>query len=201
MKMRMKTIVSVVLMLAFMFCIVDGINSPSSTAEPSMVYAATQSNAFYVGQHYGGGIIFWIDSSGLHGLIAATSDASYLPIWWGDRYYLPIKTTGTAVGTGASNTKAIIAVQGVKYNYAALVCANYRGGGYSDWFLPSKDELYLLYQQKNVVGGFIRGGYWSSSEHYTQFDHYNAWQKYFYNDIANFPSKDRVDGVRAIRAF
>jgi hypothetical protein len=173
--------------------------TPSSATVESAGNAVAQSSSFYIGQSYGGGIIFWIDGTGQHGLIAAASDQGY--IWWGDRYYLPIGTTGTAVGTGAANTRKIIAVQGTAYNYAALACAKYRGGGYADWFLPSKDELYQLYLRKNVVGGFIRGGYWSSSEHFTQFDHYNAWQKYFYNDLANFPSKDRVDGVRAVREF
>ena len=79
------------------------------------------------------------------------------PIWWGDRYYPQIGATGTAVGTGAANTQKIIAVQGRTYNYAALVCANYSGGGYSDWFLPSKDELFLLYQQKNRGWRFYQG--------------------------------------------
>jgi hypothetical protein len=168
----------------------------------SQVAAATpQSTAFSIGQSYGGGIIFWIDSTGQHGLIADKSDTSYSMIWWGDRYYLLTGATGTTMGTGSANTKKIIAVQGTKYNYAALVCVNYRGGGYADWFLPSKDELYQLYKQKSVVGGFIRGGYWSSSEYVTQFDHTLAWQKYFYNDNATLTHKDRVDGVRCVRGF
>jgi hypothetical protein len=175
--------------------------TPSSATASSVENAVSVSNAFSIGQSYGGGIIFWIDATGQHGLIAPTSDTSYLPIWWGDRYYLLAGATGTAVGTGSINTQKIVAVQGEKYNYAALVCVNYRGGGYADWFLPAKDELYQLYQQKSVVGGFIRGGYWSSSEYATQFDHTLAWQKYFYNDNATLTHKDRVDGVRCVRAF
>jgi hypothetical protein len=190
--MRIKAVSSTVLLFIILCSMMGGIKIPTS--------AAAQPN-FYIGQHYGGGIIFYVDSTGQHGLIAATSDTSYLPIWWGDRHYPLAGATGTAVGTGAVNTKKIIAVQGTGYSYAALVCANYRGGGYSDWFLPSKDELYLLYKQKSVVGGFIRGGYWSSSEYVTPFDHTLAWQKYFYNDVATLSHKDRVDGVRAIRAF
>ena len=155
--------------------------------------------AFSIGQTYGGGIIFWLDSSGKHGLIAATSDQGYN--WWGDRYYLLTGATGTAVGTGSGNTKKIVTVLGSKYDYAALICTKYRGGDYVDWFLPSKDELFLLYKQKSVVGGFIRGGYWSSSEYVTQFDHTLAWQKYFYNDVSTLTHKDRFDGIRAIRAF
>ena len=169
--------------------------TPSLAGAEPVENAVAQSPAFYIGQHYGGGIIFWIDGSGQHGLIAAESDQGFN--WWGDRYYLTTGATGTAVGTGRLNTKNIIAVQGRQYTYAALLCANYRGGGYADWFLPSKDELYLLYLQKSVVGGFVRGSYWSSSE----FDHSLAWHKFFYNDQAVVSHKDRYDGVRAIRAF
>jgi hypothetical protein len=164
----------------------------------SQVAAATpQSITFSIGQSYGGGIIFWIDATGQHGLIADKTDTSYLMIKWSDRYYPVTGATGTAIGTGSENTKKIVEAQGKKYNYAALVCVNYRGGSYADWFLPSKDELYQLYKQKSVVGGFIRGGYWSSSE----FDHSLAWQKYFYNDNATLSHKDRVDGVRCVRGF
>ncbi len=164
----------------------------------AIVMAAAPVNttsAFYIGQSYGGGIIFWLDVSGQHGLIAATSDQGYT--WWGDRYYYATGATGTAIGTGSVNTTKIIAVQGKTYTYAARLCRDYRGGGYSDWFLPAKDEIYQLYLHKNVVGGFIRGGYYSSSE----FDHTLAWQKYFYNNDATTTHKDRYDGVRAIRAF
>lgn len=161
---------------------------------------------FSIGQSFGGGIIFFIDGTGQHGLIADINDTNYRMIIWGDSYYLNTGATGTAVGTGSSNTKKIIAVQGTKYNYAALVCANYRGGGYADWFLPSKDELYLLYKAKvaGVVKGFTWGAYWSSSEFYVASfpkQQAYAWFKYFYNEIAYYGLKDRVNGVRAIRAF
>ena len=167
---------------------------PSATAQ-STENAVTQSDAFVIGQNYGGGIIFWIDDSGQHGLIAAENDQGYN--WWGDRYYLLTGATGTAVGTGAANTRKIIRTQGRQYTYAALLCVNYRGGGFADWFLPAKDELYLLYLQEDVVGGFIRGSYWSSSE--SDVDHTVAWTKFFYNGDAVVSHKDRFDGVRAIR--
>jgi len=170
-------------------------DTPSSATTQPVEQKATQRDAFYIGQHYGGGIIFWIDATGQHGLIAAPSDQGFT--WWGDRAYLVTGATDTAVGTGRVNTEKIIRAQGRRYTYAALLCANYRGGRYADWFQPSKDELYLLYQQKDVVGGFIRGSYWSSSE----FDHSLAWHKFFYNDIAVCSHKDRYDGVRAIRTF
>ena len=109
------------LVLLFVIGLAASSATPSSATAAPVENAVTQSDAFYIGQSYGGGIIFWIDATGQHGLIAPTSDTSYLPIWWGDRYYLKTGATGTAVGTGAENTRKIVAVQGTKYNYAALV--------------------------------------------------------------------------------
>jgi hypothetical protein len=194
------------LVLLFVIGLAASSAAPSSATAQSVENAVTQSGAFSIGQSYGGGIIFWIDGTGQHGLIADTTDTSYRMIKWGDGYFLNTGATGTAVGTGAANTKKIIAVQGTKYNYAALVCANYRGGGYADWFLPSKDELYQLYKQKiaGVVRGFTWGAYWSSSEFYVASfpkQQAYAWTKIFYNETAYYSLKDRVDGVRCVRAF
>lgn len=173
------------------------VNGVINASDLALVKSRSGAGAFVIGQHYGGGIIFWIDDSRQHGLIAAESDQGFN--WWGDRFYLVTGATGTAVGTGAVNTGRIIKTQGLQYTYAALLCVDYRGGGFADWFLPSKDELYLLYLQKDVVGGFIRGAYWSSSE--SDVDHTVAWTKFFYNNDAVVSHKDRFDGVRAIRAF
>ena len=71
---------------------------------------------------------------------------------------------GTAIGTGLANTIAIINVQGNIGGYAAKLCRDYRGGGYTDWYLPSTDELFLLFLNQTIVGGFVRDIYWSSSE-------------------------------------
>ncbi len=185
----------------------DIVNVNSSlNVKESVSSAKSLSTLYHIGQSFGGGIIFYVDGTGQHGLIADLTDTNYRMIKWGDSYYLNTGATGTAVGTGAANTKKIIAVQGTNYNYAALVCANYRGGGYADWFLPSKDELYLLYKAKvaGVVKGFTWGAYWSSSEFYVASfpkQQAYAWTKIFYSENAFYSLKDRVSGVRAIRAF
>jgi len=67
--------------------------------------------------------------------------------------------------------------------------------GYDDWFLPSKDELNLLYLQKGVVGGFAY--YWSS----TEYGSYAAWYQYFGDGSQNGNSKFITLRVRADRAF
>lgn len=69
------------------------------------------------------------------------------------------------IGTGIVNTDAIIA-QNNGAQSAAKLCRDYRGGGYSDWFLPSYEELNLMYLNlhKQTLGGFKLSYYWSSTE-------------------------------------
>ncbi len=105
---------------------------------------------------------------------------------------------GTAIGTGKSNTRAIIEACG-KSNTAAKKCTAYRGGGKSDWFLPSKDELDLMHVNlhKAGVGGFSDVFYWSSSE---LGDNY-VWLQLFFNGIVIVSDKFDTKRVRAVRAF
>lgn len=209
-KIKSQNLPGFIILFLFMIIIPGCEKDSITTTTPLIQTAHTTNNAsittFHIGDSYGGGIIFYVDGTGKHGLIADIIDTNYRMIKWGDSYYLNTGATGTAVGTGAENTRKIIAVQGTQYSYAALVCANYRGGGFADWFLPSKDELYLLYKQKiaGVVKGFTWGAYWSSSEFYVASfpkQQAYAWTKIFYSENAFYSLKDRVAGVRAIRAF
>jgi hypothetical protein len=105
------------------------------------------------------------------------------------------------VGMGAANTTAIIArmnAGSVATNaYAAGLARAYTGGGKTDWFLPSKDELNQLYLQKTVVGGFAADYYWSSS----QDDAGLAWSQPFDNRNQYRSSKYSSLNVRPVRAF
>ena len=68
---------------------------------------------------------------------------------------------GTTIGTGQGNSTAI----GSYCSSGAAVTARaYRGGGLSDWFLPSEEELEALQAVKTTIGGFESASYWSSSE-------------------------------------
>jgi len=166
----------------------------AGTSYGSQVGFTTSSASFYIGQNYCGGIIFYIDGTGQHGLIAAPSDQSS-GRQWGCKGTL-IGGTSTAIGTGQANTTAI--VNGCSDgNIAARVCDELVLNGYSDWFLPSSDELNQMYLQKIVIGGFSGYFYWSSSEYSDS----SAWNQYFWNGSQNDPWKTGEYCVRAIRAF
>ena len=124
-------------------------------------------------------------------------------VWGG--YGTTVGGSGTAIGTGAGNTEKIVAEfgnaepYGNATDYAAKVCADYRGGGYDDWFLPSKDELNEMYQklQRNNLGGFYEGSYWSSSEYSAIY----AWYQGFSGGTQGSIFRSYVYRVRPVRAF
>ena len=155
-------------------------------------------NNLAIGQSYQGGIIAYIDSTGQHGLIAATEDQTDQSeeIQWWNGSYVVTGATGTAIGTGLANTNAIIAAQG-SGSYAASIARDYNGGGYTDWYLPSKDELNQLYQQQTAIGGFEGDYYWSS----TEYNNGNAWFQFFTNGSQSGYGKSNPCYVRAVRAF
>ncbi|MEI8049387.1 MAG: DUF1566 domain-containing protein, partial [Bacteroidota bacterium] len=156
-----------------------------------------------IGQSYQGGIIFWLDATGQHGLIAATTDQS-TGIQWYNGTYRYTGTTSDGLYAGEMNTTLIIATQMADNqtgNFAAKVCADYSvtvsGVTYGDWYLPSKYELNLLYAQKTAVGGFTDVSYWSSTESSNGL----AWGHDFDSGGPGTINKNVTDKVRAIRAF
>ena len=168
-----------------------------------------------VGDFYGGGVVFYIFVDGdtgyvageIHGLIAAVEDQSS-NIRWYNGSYVTTGATGTAVGTGATNTDTIISVQGgTETSYAAGLASAYTGGGYTDWFLPSKEELDKMCENRATInstasanGGsdFSTWGYWSSSE----YNNIYAWgQNYTSGCWQPGHEKDTTIGVRAVRTF
>lgn len=157
----------------------------------------TTESALAIGVEYAGGIIFYLDASGTHGLVCATSDQSLAAVWGCTNYQVP-GAEGSVLGTGNENTNEIIN-NCLFTGIAAGICSQLVHNGYDDWFLPSKDELKLMYTNLKLTGlaNFSNTAYWSS----TQMTDVFAWQIAFNSGIVQGASKSTPSAVRAIRAF
>jgi len=135
------------------------------------------STTYEVGDFAQGGVVFWVDETGQHGLVCHIEDFGPKP--WTDGPYYIIMALGDGVYAGKMNTALIIA--NVRYNgswwgYAAAGCNNFTNSGtveYGDWYLPAEWELKEMYNNKDVInstaianGGeaFVDEYYWSSTE-------------------------------------
>jgi hypothetical protein len=108
----------------------------------------------------------------------------------------------TEIGTGKKNTKLIVKGCSEK-DIAAKRAAAYKGGGKKDWFLPSKDELNLIYENlyKKGIGGYKAALYWSSSE-YAEMSN-SAWHHSFRSGVQESTEKETGTGmvVLPVRSF
>jgi uncharacterized protein (TIGR02145 family) len=146
-------------------------NAAGTTYGPTINFS-TPVAPLAVGDNYGGGKIFYIlkstdagyDPNVQHGLIASTSDQSAGNAPWAKNQIF-IGNTSLLIGAGLANTTRIISLQGNTGTYAAKIARDYVSNGYSDWYLPSHDEMKELIAQRAIVGGFSNNGYyWTSSE-------------------------------------
>ena len=163
-----------------------------------------------VGDLYKGGKVAYVlvngdpgyDAGTQHGIIASLVDLS-TGIYWHATNGGTTGATGTAIGTGLSNTNAVVALYGSESNAAKLaydyVNTDTGTGIYSDWYLPSKDELNKLYLNKTIIGGFSSGTYWSSSEYSWPV----VWGQIFSSGSQNYmySKTNNTFSVRAIRTF
>ena len=149
-----------------------------------------------------GGIVFYVAADGISGLEAATADLTADTYEWGCS---GIDITGADlinIGDGDANTADIVAAVCTPVTPSNLIAANaadaHVSGGFTDWFLPSKDELNELYLQRAFVGGFGTGIYRSSSESSAT----SAWTMDFSNGALDSGNgKNNPWNVRPIRAF
>ena len=166
--------------------------SPTSTPTP-----------YTIGQAALGGTIAYILQSGdpgydagvQHGLVATATDTAANAVW-GCPTTAITGADGIVIGTGNQNTIDIMAGCATA-GIAARLCGDLSEGGYSDWYLPSKNELNKLYLNKTAIGGFADYVYWSSTES----DTFGAWGQDFTDGTSNFYSKSSNPRVRAIRSF
>lgn len=170
----------------------------SSIIKIKIINSTTQ---IQVGDYFHGGIVFHTEGTG-EGLIAPLNDLG--KYHWG---CLDFATNATSTTDGATNTITILNTC-FERPIAASVCDTATLNGYSDWFLPSSDQLTWLYQNRNYFGPFEDdsagfGGYWSS----TEFDgHYACFYWFQINLLCcgcsseNY-NKSNNKSVRCIRKF
>ena len=186
----------------------------SNTTYYVRAYAVTENNISAYGNEVsfttlsvgqtgpGGGIVFFNKGNANGGwqyLESAASDQS-TGIQWGCVGTV-IPGTQLTVGSGEANTSLIVAGCN-DASFAAKLCDNLSLGGQTDWFLPSVDELNLMYinLHLNNQGSFnTSASYWSSTESNSSF----AWLFYFGSGLASSggSSKSYTFYVRAVRAF
>jgi hypothetical protein len=152
-----------------------------------------------------GGIIFYdkkVFTNGWRYLEAMPAEMEFTAQWGTSG--TDVRNTETSMGSGKRNSQLIMEAlkQSRQNDRAAEICVNMEFGGYKDWFLPSKDELDLMYKnlKRQDLGGFGDGLYWSSS----QYDAGGAYTQRFRDGEISWGSqyyKNSTNSVRAIRQF
>ncbi len=148
------------------------------------------------------GIVFYDKGSfsdGWRYMEIASKDVSYNAGWFNARSVAAV--TSPSIGSGKANTRAIVKILGPG-QYAAALCDDLVLGGYDDWFLPSKDELNLVFMNLARTGQYIFKGsrYWSSSQLESNSD--RTWIQYFDSDGMFFYGDKKVTCfVRPVRSF
>lgn len=148
------------LIMSFFSCDDDSNDNPNNGPQ-----------TFELGDFAEGGVVFYLDNSKEHGLVCAILDQSDAAEWCSSVDEID-GADGTAIGTGSQNTTDILSGCASNTSAAAL-CSNLSFNGFNDWFLPSRDELKAIYQNKGIINSTAasNGGsaladetYWTSTE-------------------------------------
>ncbi|MCC6600771.1 MAG: hypothetical protein IT223_08865 [Crocinitomicaceae bacterium] len=177
-----------------------GINTTGTYYGNEISFTTNSVPSIAIGETYQGGIIFYVDGSGEHGLIAAPTNQG-TGLQWGCNASF-VGASGTAVGAGQANTTEAVSGCG-DTGIPAKLCDDLVLGGYSDWFLPSKDELELFFANLYDLANLNGSSFWSSSEGVCSCaGNAGAWYRYCpqagCGQIANKSSQLKV---RAVRVF
>lgn len=205
------------------FCLVLVLGLTTTYAQPSMKIRKNDSSytiikisnidtikfGYSVGDTVQGGVVVYVDATGWHGLVAAQTDetigATVIMPWKPGPFNINFHAAADGLYAGYNNTDNIVFYSQPSGIYAAYYCSLKSSGGYTDWYLPSKYELNLVYQQRAVVGGFGSNVYWSSTT-WDGWPESKAWAQFFYD--GGYGNGFQFDGdqqqefrVRAVRAF
>lgn len=130
------------------------------------VYSATEDAIPNAGDFVQGGLFVGTFVSGvaLMGLVVSESDLSTNAPWGTEG--VDVFNTFRDIGKGDDNTKNIVNTYSELDSISAALCYNLVENGYDDWFLPSEDELMLIYNKLASVGigSFYNHSYWSSTQ-------------------------------------
>lgn len=193
--------------------IVDVAALPAESGPSSATTLPTPTTGLYNVGDVGpaGGIVFYVDPAGFACGPSRGDTCTYLEaahasaeteITWSATENQSSEVPGAddvAVGSGYKNSLAVYDQTGnTLIDSAAAHALAHTANGFDDWFLPSKHELGHLYEQRDLVGGFLPASYWSSSE----YNSYDAWSRQFVAGYYSYDSKASVSGfrVRPIRA-
>ena len=103
----------------------------------------------------------------------------------------PAKIIGTPIKIGTLEVAQNDFPDSMMWSDAIKACADLGSG----WRLPTKDELNLMYLNKDRIGGFANNNYWSSKVYLNDF----AWLQFFYNGFQDVSVKGNLNFVRAVR--
>ena len=174
-----------------------------------MVSNTAISTTYEVGDYAQGGVVFYVDETGEHGLVCGTNNFGPHP--WTSGSYYRMDAIADGVYAGKMNTAIIVA--NVGYNggnwYAANGCSTWSNSGpveFGDWYLPANWELQEMYNNKEIInstsianGGeaFVDEYYWNSTELGTDY----AYARHMGTGTSNFREKHLEYVYRPIRSF
>ena len=156
--------------------------------------------SYYMGQVIGGGIVFYLDSTRQHGLIAAPSDELNWYLWGCDSLLVGPRAQHRELMSGDLNTIAILDSCSQE-DIGARICNNLVLNGLSDWYLPAIDELDTMLAHQDFLANVAQNAWYMSS---TEYDSTNFMGKY--NESTYLPydftiGKQYWFNLRCIRKF